>query len=161
MICPGRGARRCCWSGFGASAAAIRSARARPSPSRWVPPQPVRRAAPSGWAAFSANSAWLSAARPAPASPPRARPVSPDTVLRLVHRAVAPLPPTPRVLAVDDWAWRRGQNYGTILVDLERNAVVDLLPDREVATLSAWLQRHGGIQIVARDRATAMPMRCG
>ena len=39
-------------------------------------------------------------------------PASPDTLLRLVHRAVAPLPPTPRVLAVDDWAWRRGQNYG-------------------------------------------------
>ena len=84
-----------------------------------------------------------------------AMPVSADTVLRSVHRAVAPLPPTPRVLAVDDWAWRRGQNYGTILVDLERNAVVDLLPDREVATLSAWLQRHGGIQVVARDRAGA------
>jgi transposase len=84
-----------------------------------------------------------------------AMPASPDTLLRLVHRAVAPLPLTPRVLAVDDWAWRRGQNYGTILVDLERNAVVDLLPDREVATLSAWLRRHGGIQVVARDRAGA------
>src|SRR3712207_2595663 len=83
-------------------------------------------------------------------------PASPDTVLRLVHRAVAPLAPTPpRVLAVDDWAWRRGQDYGTILVDLERNAVVDLLPDREVATLSARLRRHGGIQVVARDRAGA------
>jgi transposase len=84
-----------------------------------------------------------------------AMPASPDTLLRLVHRATAPLSPTPRVLAVDDWAWRRGQNYGTILVDLERNRVVDLLPDREVATLSAWLRRHGGIEIVARDRAGA------
>jgi transposase len=84
-----------------------------------------------------------------------AMPVSPDTLLRLVHRAVAPLPPTPRVLAVDDWAWRRGQNYGTIVVDLERSRVVDLLPDRETGTFSAWLQRHGGIEIVARDRAGA------
>jgi transposase len=82
-------------------------------------------------------------------------PASPDTLLRLVHRAVVPLPPTPRVLAVDDWAWRRGQNYGSILVDLERNKVVDLLPDRETDTLSAWLRRHGGIEIVARDRAGA------
>ena len=59
------------------------------------------------------------------------------------------------MLAVDDWAWRRGQNYGSILVDLERNRVVDLLPDRETATLSAWLQRHRGVEVVARDRAGA------
>jgi transposase len=59
------------------------------------------------------------------------------------------------VLAIDDWAWRRGQSYGTILVDLERNRVVDLLPDRETGTVSAWLQRHGGIEAVARDRAGA------
>jgi transposase len=82
-------------------------------------------------------------------------PASPDTLLRLVHRAVPPQPPTPRVLAVDDWAWRRGQNYGSILVDLERNRVVDLLPDRETGTLAAWLKRRSGIEIVARDRAGA------
>jgi transposase len=84
-----------------------------------------------------------------------AMPVSPDTVLRLVRRAQTPQPPPPRVLAIDDWAWRRGQRYGTILVDLERNKVVDLLPDREAGTVSAWLQRHGGIEVVARDRAGA------
>jgi transposase len=84
-----------------------------------------------------------------------AMPVSSNTLLRLVNRAVAPLAPTSRVLAVDDWAWRRGQNYGTILVDQERNKVVDLLPDRESGTLSAWLQDHAGVEIVARDRAGA------
>jgi transposase len=84
-----------------------------------------------------------------------AMPLSPDTLLRLVHRAVVPQPPTPRVLGVDDWAWRRGRSYGTILVDLERNAVIDLLPDRETATLATWLKGHEGIQVVARDRAGA------
>jgi transposase len=64
-----------------------------------------------------------------------AMPVSADTLLRLVHAAVRPAHPPPRAVGVDEWAWRRGQNYGTILVDLERHTVVDLLPDREAATL--------------------------
>jgi transposase len=84
-----------------------------------------------------------------------AMPTSPDTVLRLIQRSVLPPPSPPRVLGIDDWCWRRGQRYGTILVDLERNAVVDLLPDRETATVAAWLKRHGGIEAVARDRAGA------
>jgi len=54
---------------------------------------------------------------------------------------------------VDDWAQKRGRTYGTILVDLERRQVVALLPDRTAETLSAWLQSHPGITIIARDRS--------
>ena len=86
-----------------------------------------------------------------------AMPVSADTLLRLACKAGngnAP-PHSPQVIAVDDWAWRRGRRDGTIVVDLERNAVVDLLPDRQADTLAAWLRDNPGVKIVARDRAGA------
>ena len=50
----------------------------------------------------------------------------------------------PRILGVDDWAWRRGRRYGTVLVDLEGKKIVDLLPDRDGGSLATWLQAHPG-----------------
>jgi transposase len=82
-----------------------------------------------------------------------AMPASPDTLLRLVRAGPIPPRPSPRVVGLDEWAWRRGRRYGTILVDLERNTVLDLLPDREAGSVAAWLRRHPGIEVVARDRA--------
>ncbi|CCF83980.1 hypothetical protein NITHO_2960002 [Nitrolancea hollandica Lb] len=65
---------------------------------------------------------------------------SASTILRLVRTRPVASHPTPRVLGVDDWARRRGQTYGTILVDLERHHVVDLLEDRTASSLAIWLR---------------------
>jgi transposase len=62
--------------------------------------------------------------------------------------------PSPHVLGIDDFAPKKGDCYGTILVDLERHRPIDLLPDREAATVMAWLKAHPEIDLVSRDRAS-------
>src|SRR6266849_1011850 len=79
-------------------------------------------------------------------------PVSKDTLLRVVRRHAAGVNSPLCVIGIDDWAWRRGQRYGSIICDLERRRVVDLLPDREPATVEAWLSRHPEIRVISRVR---------
>jgi len=84
-----------------------------------------------------------------------------DTLLRKIRRAAPSQDPSilaaasPKVIGVNDWAWRKGCIYGTIIVDLEKKKVIDLLPDREAGTLTDWLLVHPSIETVSRDRSIA------
>jgi transposase len=79
-------------------------------------------------------------------------PVSKDTLLRVVRRHAIQLATEPSVVGIDDWAWKRGHRYGTIVCDLEQRRIIDILPDREAATVTAWLARHPSITVISRDR---------
>lgn len=79
--------------------------------------------------------------------------ISADAFLDGIGKVSSTPRTTPRVLGVDDFCFKRGQTYGTLLIDLERRQPIDLLPDREAKTLQHWLEAHPGIQIVTRDRS--------
>ena len=78
-----------------------------------------------------------------------------DTLLRRIRQYRFEEKPTIKVLGVDDFSFRRGVSFGTILVDLEKRQPIDLLPDREAETLKLWLDAHPEVEIVSRDRASA------
>jgi len=74
-----------------------------------------------------------------------------DTILRLVHQSQRPALQEPHVIGLDDWAWKRRLHYGTLICDLERGLPIDVLSDRTVETVSAWLKEHPTIDTVSRD----------
>jgi transposase len=76
-----------------------------------------------------------------------------DTFLRLVRAAPTTEMPVQRYVSVDDWVLRKGQNYGSIVIDLERSVILDILPDRSAETFARWLQEHPGVEVISRDRS--------
>ncbi len=82
-----------------------------------------------------------------------AMPAGIDLLLVLVRRVQLAPRPLPRAIGVDEWAHRKGQTYGTIIVDLETGEPLDVLPERSAETLSHWLKEHPGVEVIGRDRA--------
>lgn len=76
-----------------------------------------------------------------------------NTFLRLIRKLPIPVPEAPEVIGIDDWAWLKGQRYGTIIIDLARQRPIAMLEDRDAKTLAVWLKEHPTIRIIARDRA--------
>jgi Transposase len=79
-------------------------------------------------------------------------PVGKDTLLRAVRSHSVGSYSAPRVVGIDDWAWKRGHRYGTIICDLERHRIIDVLQGREAAIVEAWLSAWPSIRVVSRDR---------
>lgn len=80
-------------------------------------------------------------------------PWSRDTLLRAIRRDIATDPPAAAtVIGIDDFAWRRGHSYGSIVVDLEQRKVIDILPDRQRETIVAWLRENPQVHTICRDR---------
>ena len=83
-------------------------------------------------------------------------PTSPDTLLQIIRQTAVTedqaAPPT--VIGLDDWAFRKGISYGTIVVNLETHRPIDIVPERTPACVAAWLQAHPTITTIARDRGT-------
>jgi transposase len=71
----------------------------------------------------------------------------------MVRQLDTPVTTTPRIIGIDDWATRKGQSYGTIIVDHELGKPIDLLPSSAGNAVKEWLEKHPSIKVVTRDRS--------
>ena len=81
-----------------------------------------------------------------------AMPITAKTLIRRVLELELPQEGSVRIAGIDEWAWKKGSRYGTILVDLEQQRVAALLPERSVESSTAWFKKHSEVKIVSRDR---------
>jgi len=80
--------------------------------------------------------------------------ISPSTILREVHRMRPSQYQQVKEVGVEDWAWRKGVTYGSIIIDLKNGWPIDLLGDRETDSFHSWMEEHEQVCLVSRDRST-------
>jgi transposase len=80
--------------------------------------------------------------------------ISRTSILRRVMKLATKTTDKVVHLGVDDFSLRRGRTFGTVLVDLQRHQILDLLPDRQKETAAAWMKTHPEITQVSRDRSS-------
>ena len=80
-------------------------------------------------------------------------PTGPSSLLQLIRHLPLPDPGQAHAVGIDEWAWRRGARYGTLIVDLERHRPIALLPERDAALAAAWFATQPDLAIIARDRS--------
>jgi transposase len=78
---------------------------------------------------------------------------SASTLVRILRSTRSPTPSAPKVVGLDEWAWRKGRTYGTVMVDLEAHRVLDLLPDCRSEQVADWLRQYPSITVISRDRS--------
>jgi transposase len=81
-----------------------------------------------------------------------AMPTTAKTLIRRVLELPVPKSGPVYIVGIDEWAWKKGSEYGTILVDLEQRRIADLLPERSVESSKNWFKKHREVKIISRDR---------
>src|SRR5260370_931909 len=79
-------------------------------------------------------------------------PISDATLLWSLYLVPLPEVGQVEVIGIDDWSYRRGKRYGTIIVDLHTHKIIDLLPERTTQSVIAWLEAHPAVGIMSRAR---------
>ncbi len=87
--------------------------------------------------------------------------LSRSTILRDLHRLRPSAYEDVEEIGIDDWAWRKGISYGTIVIDLRRKCPIDLLGNREESSFRSWMENHNEVSLVSRDRSTAYSSAIG
>jgi transposase len=81
--------------------------------------------------------------------------ISRPTIIKSLYLVPAPCVGQVKEVGIDDFAWKRGKRYGTIIIDLQTHKILDLLPDREAESVREWLLAHPEVDVISRDRGGA------